>query len=822
MSVSRHPRIALLTNGLLSSYQVAFRDALAVAARRHGCELLIVLGRELEHIDLNERAQNEIFEWLGPTSADGVIALTGVLVNFAGPASVLRLLGRLAPTAAVSIGIELPGVPSITIDNAAGTRGVIEHLLDVHRAERIAYISGPPDNQEASARLAGYREALASRGIGLSDELVRYGRFTLDSGRSCMLELLATGIEIEAVAAANDYMAFGAMEVLREHGIGVPEQVRVVGFDDSPLARLTPRPLTSVAQPVAAMAEGALVSLLEAMEGRAIESPRRFTPETVLRHSCGCGQLERVSRVPSSPMVTSAGEYVRSQRATLAASMERVAAFASPSWKERTYELVGALSRELDGELGAFALAVEALTEMLPEHGLTLDELGRALRQLERAVDRSGARSLVNLDALWLRALLVVSEANGRAEGRSSLDLFERFMNVRYAGQRLSVSFDPEKVAEELGRSLPELHAATACLSLLDPLEPEHLRPVLLTSGGQPQPPGPPFPKTQLIPERLFGSELSPIVAMPLSFEHEVYGVLALGGEAPPFICEMLRTQVSAAMKLGKLHRRVVEETAARERADQQKLEGEVAIARRLQLALAPKQHRVEGFEVAGAMLPAKEVGGDYYDVIATPGGAWLCIGDVTGHGLLSGLIMLMIQSMVTALVRARPEASPAEVLCGVNRGLVPNIRERLAQEEHATLVLLRVSNDGRVRFAGAHEELIVFRQRTGRAETLATPGVWVGIAPDIARETDESELWLEPGDSLVLYTDGLLEARNASGTELGVERLRELVEAHAPAGPEALHAALMKTALGWSSIQQDDMTCLVARYQPSTPPMER
>jgi HAD superfamily hydrolase (TIGR01549 family) len=119
---------------------------------------------------------------------------------------------------------------------------------------------------------------------------------------------------------------------------------------------------------------------------------------------------------------------------------------------------------------------------------LTLDELGRALRQLERAVDRAGTRSPVNLDALWLRALLVVSEANGRAEGRSSLDLFERFMNVRYAGQRLSVSFDPEKVAEELGRSLPELHAATACLSLLDPLQPEQLRPVLLTSGGVPQP----------------------------------------------------------------------------------------------------------------------------------------------------------------------------------------------------------------------------------------------------------------------------------------------------------------------------------------------
>ncbi|HTV24535.1 MAG TPA: hypothetical protein VMG12_37850, partial [Polyangiaceae bacterium] len=83
MSISRNPRIALLTNGLLSSYQVAFRDALAVSARRHGCDLLVVLGRELEHTDLNERTQNEIFEWMNASSVDGVIALTGVLVNFA-------------------------------------------------------------------------------------------------------------------------------------------------------------------------------------------------------------------------------------------------------------------------------------------------------------------------------------------------------------------------------------------------------------------------------------------------------------------------------------------------------------------------------------------------------------------------------------------------------------------------------------------------------------------------------------------------------------------------------------------------------------------
>lgn len=815
MSAPRRQRIAVLTNGLLSSYQVAFGDALAAAARRHGCELWIVLGRELEHVDLNERTQNEIFEWLGPQSVDGVIALTGVLVNFAGPASVQRLLERLAPTPAVSIGIELPGVPSITVDNGAGMRAVIEHLVDEHGAERIAYISGPPGNQEADARLSGYRAALASRQLSFTPELVSYGRFTLDTGRTAMLELLATGLEFDAVAAANDYMAFGALQVLRERGLSVPGQMRVVGFDDSPLARLTPQPLTSVAQPVALMAEEALLSLLRAIRGEALEHGGAFAPEAVLRHSCGCGRLERASPRSTPPEAPSLQDFVRQQRASLARSVEQVVTFASPAWRARVHELVGALSRELGGEVGALAAAVESSIDALSVEGPTLDELARSLHALERLLDGSGAREPGDLDALWLRALLVVSEANGRAEGHASFDLFERFMNVRYAGQRLSVSLDPEQVAEELLRSLPELRVGTACLSVIDSLEPERLRPLLVVSHGDVVPPGPTFPKAQLVPASLSGAQGSTLIVMPLTFEAELYGLLALGGDATPFSCEMLRTQVSAALKLGKLHRRVIEETAARERADQLKLEGEVAIARQLQLALSPKQHQVEAFEVCGSMLPAQEVGGDYYDLIPAPDGAWLCIGDVTGHGLLSGLIMLMIQSMVTVLVRTRPEAGPAELLAGVNQGLAPNIRERLEQEEHATLVLLRVSRDGRVRFAGAHEELIVFRERTGRTELVPTLGVWVGIAPDIAAETREHELWLEPGDMLVLYTDGVIEARNASGTELGHERLCEVVEAHAHAGPEAVHAAVMKTALGWSSLQQDDITCLVARYQP-------
>ena len=414
-------------------------------------------------------------------------------------------------------------------------------------------------------------------------------------------------------------------------------------------------------------------------------------------------------------------------------------------------------------------------------------------------------------------SLNIISEANSRAEGRISLDLYERIVDMRYTGQRLSVCLESERIAAELESALPRLGVQSACVALFDDVEPERLRPILTLHRGRTLPiPRASYPRTVLIPEPLTSGEPSVFIVMPLTFETQVFGLFAVDGDASPPVCEMLRTCISAALQLGKVHRRLIEETAARERADELKLASEVAIARQLQIALSPKQHEVQNLEICAAMVPAKEVGGDYYDVISVPGGAWLCIGDVTGHGLLSGLIMLMIQSMVTTIVLAHPNMPPADLLAQVNRSLTPNIRKRLGEEEHATMVVLRFFDDGAVGFAGGHEDLIVYRNQSKTCELIATHGVWIGILDEIRAKTPDQQLRLEPGDILVLYTDGFVEARNAHDTTFGRERLCATIEDHAAGGPEAIRAAMLKAASDWSAIQQDDLTCLIARYEPA------
>ncbi|HMC93129.1 MAG TPA: PP2C family protein-serine/threonine phosphatase, partial [Polyangia bacterium] len=186
----------------------------------------------------------------------------------------------------------------------------------------------------------------------------------------------------------------------------------------------------------------------------------------------------------------------------------------------------------------------------------------------------------------------------------------------------------------------------------------------------------------------------------------------------------------------------------------------------------------------------------------------------VAGHGLGTGLVMLMMQSGIGVLARKMPDASPRELLLALNAMLVDNVRRRLGQREHATLTLLRYRLDGSLTFAGAHEEILILRAATGRCERLETPGPWVGAKLDIAAGTVESRAQLLPGDLLVLYTDGIIEAVARDGRErFGTERMIALLEAHKGDAPIAIRDRLMGAVTDFAAALDDDVTLLCARY---------
>jgi serine phosphatase RsbU (regulator of sigma subunit) len=247
------------------------------------------------------------------------------------------------------------------------------------------------------------------------------------------------------------------------------------------------------------------------------------------------------------------------------------------------------------------------------------------------------------------------------------------------------------------------------------------------------------------------------------------------------------------------------------EKVARERLEKELELARQIQVGILPRHLAAEGLELTATMTTATEVGGDYYDVLPVQGGCWIGIGDVSGHGVTSGLIMLMVQSVIAGIVAKDPDASPREAVTILNRVLFENIRHRLIKDDFVTLSLLRVSSR-RIVFAGAHEQFLVCRGKTGIATAIATPGTWLGVLPDIGKFTTETTIDLEPNDLVALYTDGITEARNAKGEQFGIERLGAALERYHNQPIEVVRDGVLDEVARWTAQRDDDATLLLVR----------
>lgn len=176
--------------------------------------------------------------------------------------------------------------PFVDVDNVAGGRVAVERLL-ARGCRRIGTVTGPQDMSAGADRLGGWREGVV--GAGLPDDAVGEGDFTRAGGRAATAALLEAHPDLDGLFVASDVMALGALDALAAAGRGVPDDVAVVGFDDFALAQETTPLLTTVVNPVAAMAHGAVELLLEQLAGRrdgtATARSRVFDAELVVRDS---------------------------------------------------------------------------------------------------------------------------------------------------------------------------------------------------------------------------------------------------------------------------------------------------------------------------------------------------------------------------------------------------------------------------------------------------------------------------------------------------------------------------------------------------------
>jgi phosphoserine phosphatase RsbU/P len=247
---------------------------------------------------------------------------------------------------------------------------------------------------------------------------------------------------------------------------------------------------------------------------------------------------------------------------------------------------------------------------------------------------------------------------------------------------------------------------------------------------------------------------------------------------------------------------------------EKRKLEEELAIAREIQQAsLPPPQKSLPFAEAFSSNLPCREVGGDYFDYFDMEGGRFgFALGDVAGKGMPAALLTSMLQGIFTA--QTLLDLPLPAVIANVNRNLV----RRSTGNRFVTFFFGILDPDGNCTYTNAGHNPPYLVRRDGAIEELTEGGLVLGLFA--AAEYESRTVRLAPGDHIVLFTDGVLEARNTAGEEFGEERLRELLKANAHEANDRIVALVGEQLAAFSANtpQHDDITLMVLSYRGEAP----
>ncbi len=306
-------------------------------------------------------------------------------------------------------------------------------------------------------------------------------------------------------------------------------------------------------------------------------------------------------------------------------------------------------------------------------------------------------------------------------------------------------------------------------------------------------------------------------MVVPLVSQGELIGILNLGPRLSEQeyssddrkLLDDLASQAAPAVRVAQLVREQQKEAQQRERIEQ-----ELKVATLIQQTLLPKSEPdLPGYDIAAFYKPAREVGGDFYDFLELEDGRLgLIIGDVTDKGVPAAMVMATTRTLLRA--SAQRFDSPGDVLERVNDVLVPDIPPNMFV---TCLYAILNPASGRLHYANAGHDL-PYRRRRRAAEELRATGMPLGLMPGMGYE--EKEVFIEEGDTILFYSDGLVEAHDPEREMFGFPRLQGLVGAHRSGGASLVEFLLLELArfTGEAWEQEDDITLVTLERSEAKP----
>ena len=521
----RGPRLGLLADAFDDDFQQQVLVAAEREAREQSLDFVAVsggmLGIELQH------PKGFVFDLLGPHNVDALLICAHTIGHHVSATQIAAFVQRYAPLPRVCLGVEIPGLSSLLMDNEVGMYTAVKHLIVAHERRKIAMIAGPPGNPEAQARYRGFARALAEQGMHVDSRRMGFGNFTRPSGGLAVAELfdrrgLGAG-EVDAIVCANDVMALG---------------------------------LTTVRQPVTEQVRHAVRSLAGALQGTPLsERAITFETEFVRRRSCGCNTRSR-ERVLSWPLPGEAQDFaeaLRVRQKSVVADLRQVAHsgfdFVPEDWEQRLF--VAFLEQVAEPEAPAFVNCVEDICYALLRRDSSVGTAHDVLLVLRRdalaCVRDSATRGRIY--DLIQEGLLVASDIAAIAQAQQRGELLALMGTVAEATAAMLAAPSLDALGEAAAEHLPHLGIRAGAIALFtepNRITEESEATLVFGQGGRCA--GPPrFATCQLAPAGFLDGRS--VVLVPLGFRGERLGMASLEFGAPDtMLYEELRLVLSSAV----------------------------------------------------------------------------------------------------------------------------------------------------------------------------------------------------------------------------------------------------------------------------------
>ena len=460
------PTIGLFIDWLDNQYKLEFINGAGDFARAHQINLLCFEGGCIHSSREYEAQRTILFDLVDQENVDGLIIMSAVIGHFTTHDVIAEFCKKFHPLPVISIAMKFDGIPSMLNDNTAGMRDLVTHLIEIHGFSRIAFITGPAGNQDALERYEAFQAVLREHGISHDENLVVPGDFTKQSGMDAVQTLFdERKANFDAIIAASDDMALGALDELSSRGIKVPEDIALVGFDNLEMASYSSPALTTVALPFYEQGWRAAEMIWDLFQQRTVPLEVQIPTKLILRDSCGCFSELTSKAADASTLGKHCGstDFIP-QKQNIAAGIIKKNEYLFTERNSGLYlEFIGQLLETLWSELqsnhknGFLNLFSKILRQAASDH-MNLFLWQEVLSEIRRCLLPfiTDSALIARAENLWHQARIIIGEMAISMEKRRIHDSLENNQLLNLIREELLVTLNMNDLLNVLAKRLPQ------------------------------------------------------------------------------------------------------------------------------------------------------------------------------------------------------------------------------------------------------------------------------------------------------------------------------------------------------------------------------